>query len=84
MHEMGVVIQMIKTANSFAEKNGAKAVRKLATRLSADRPPQVGLKTKLLFGMMRMMQKKGWGSSKAETEYWRQKGWLDRKRPWKM
>lgn len=61
----------------------AKAVYKLATRLSADRPPKVGLKTKLLFGMMRMMQNKGWGSSPAETEYWRQKGWLGHKRPWK-
>jgi len=29
MHEMGVVIQIIKTANGFAEQNGVKRVRKL-------------------------------------------------------
>lgn len=38
MHEMGVVIQMIKTANSFAEENGAKAVRKLTVQIGEMSP----------------------------------------------
>ncbi len=71
---------------AVAEQKKAKIekdMQKLAARLSVGGKPGVGIKTKLLFGMMRMMQKKGWGSSEAETGYWRQKGWLDKERPWK-
>lgn len=38
MHEMGVVIQMIKTANRFAEENGVKAVRKLTVQIGEMSP----------------------------------------------
>ena len=31
---------------------------------------------------MRMMQKKGLGSSPEDKEYWKENGWLDKKRPW--
>lgn len=43
----------------------------------------IGIKTKFLFNMMRMMQLNDWGSSKIEKEYWSKNGWLDEKRPWK-
>ena len=43
----------------------------------------IGIKTKFMFNMMRMMQLNDWGSSKIEKEYWRKNGWLDKKRPWK-
>lgn len=43
----------------------------------------IGIKTKLVFNMMRMMQLNDWGSSKIEKEYWEKNGWLDKKRPWK-
>ena len=43
----------------------------------------IGIKTKFIFNMMRMMQLNDWGSSKIEKEYWRKNGWLDEKRPWK-
>ena len=36
-----------------------------------------------MFTMMRMMQIKDWGSGESEKEYWMEKGWLDKKRPWK-
>ncbi len=39
------------------------------------------LKTKAFFFIMRMMMKKGW--NEADVKYWRDKGWLDKKRPWK-
>ena len=39
-----------------------------------------GIKTKGLFNIMRMMQKNGW--NQADMDYWREKGWLDKKRPW--
>lgn len=60
-----------------------KKTTQLAKKLSLNRKPNVGIKTKMLFNMMRMMQKKGWGSGEAEKVYWQEKGWLDRKRPWK-
>lgn len=40
-----------------------------------------GFKTRFMFGIMRMMQKNGW--NELDMEYWRNKGWLDDKRPWK-
>lgn len=39
------------------------------------------LKTKIFFGVMRMMNRRGW--NEADTEYWRAKGWTEKKRPWK-
>ena len=44
--------------------------------------PSVEIKTRFMFHMMGMMQKKGWNSSPVETEYWKENGWLDGKRPW--
>lgn len=41
------------------------------------------IKTKVMFNVMRIVQKRG-GFNKADTDYWRAKGWLDRKRPWKQ
>lgn len=43
----------------------------------------VGMKTKFMFNIMRMMQMKGWGSGESEKEYWEKNGWLDKRRPWK-
>lgn len=41
----------------------------------------VGIKTRFMFSIMRMMQLKNWGSGKAEKDYWKQNGWLNKKRP---
>lgn len=38
-------------------------------------------KTKIFFNIMRMMQKKGW--NQADVNYWKEKGWTEKKRPWK-
>ncbi|MCR5666948.1 MAG: NAD(P)H-dependent oxidoreductase [Eubacterium sp.] len=40
-----------------------------------------GLKTKVFFTIMRLMQKKGFNPS--DNEYWKQYGWTGTKRPWK-
>lgn len=55
----------------------------IAKKLSSNRKPYVGIKTRLMFLLMGMMQKKGWNASQVETEYWKEKGWLDGKKPWK-
>ena len=56
---------------------------KLARKLSTNKKPHVGMKTKFMFAMMRLMQKMGWGSSPVEKVYWEQNGWLGKNRPWK-
>lgn len=42
---------------------------------------KVNLKTKLFFSLMKLLQKKGW--NKADCDYWKEKGWIDGKSPWK-
>lgn len=39
-----------------------------------------GIKTKFMFGIMRMLQKNAYNPK--DGEYWREKGWLGSKRPW--
>ncbi len=56
---------------------------KLAQKLSRGGRPRVGLRTRLLFAMMAMMQKAGWGSSPVEKRYWDERGWLGKGRPWR-
>ena len=55
----------------------------IARKLSSDSKPHVGIATKFMFLMMRISNLKGLNSSVSETEYWREKGWLDKNRPWK-
>ena len=42
---------------------------------------KAGLKTKGFFHIMRALQKKGW--NERDVEYWREKGWNGKKRPWR-
>ncbi len=55
----------------------------IARKLSRKEKPHVGIKTKFLFYMMRMMQKNGWRASPVEKEYWEKNGWFSSERPWK-
>ena len=41
---------------------------------------KVGLKTKLFFNIFKMTQKNGW--NKTDVEYWKEKGWLNGKKPY--
>ena len=56
-------------------------IEKLANKIQKAKI-HVGIKTRFIFCMMRMMQMNDWGASKSEKEYWKQNGWLDKKRPW--
>lgn len=81
----GISVQAMNW-NVVADKKKEKIDKdttKLADKVLKKRQVKAGIKTKTLFMMMRMMQKMGWGSSDAEKEYWEQKGWLDKGRPWK-
>ena len=60
------------------EKDAARIAKKLSTGTR----PTVGIRTRFLFMLMGMLQKKGWNSSPVETAYWKERGWLDGKKPW--
>lgn len=68
-----------------AEKKKRKIDRKLhrlAGKLRAGQGRvRPGLKTRAVFRVMGIMQKRGWNP--ADGDYWKEKGWTGRKRPWK-
>ncbi len=58
-----------------------KALSSIAKRIvSRHGNVKPSLKSKIVFSVMRLFQKKG--LNPADMDYWRSKGWLDRKRPW--
>ena len=59
------------------EKKISQIAAKIAKKVGKVKP---GIKTKAMFNIMRMTQKNGW--NKADVDYWKEKGWLDKKRPW--
>ena len=81
----GIAVQAMKW-EGVTEKKKEKIdndTTKIAKKLSTNKKPKVGIKTKFMFNMMGMMQKKGLGASPSEKAYWEKEGWLDGKRPWK-
>lgn len=60
------------------EKRIDSTARKIKARGGKVKP---GLKTKGWFFMMHLIQRKGW--NKADVDYWNEKGWTGKKRPWK-
>lgn len=64
------------------KKSVEKKLDKLARKIRAGQGRvKPSLKTKLMFNVMRQMQKHGW--NEADASYWREKGWTGNKRPWK-
>jgi multimeric flavodoxin WrbA len=59
------------------EKKTAYLAQKINMRNGNITP---GLKTKVFFHIMRIVMKKGW--NQADVSYWKEKGWLEKKRPW--
>lgn len=60
------------------EKRTTALAKKIQARNSKVKP---GIKTKGFFNIMRLMQKRGW--NEADCIYWKEKGWTEKKRPWK-
>ena len=84
IYKYGLAVQAMSWDDVAADKKKkiGKAADKLARKLSQKGALSVGMKTRFMFGVMGMMQKKGWNSSPVETQYWKEKGWLNKKRPW--
>lgn len=82
--EFGVSVQAMDWNSVKYEKKIKidENITKLAKKISKKKRVKVGIKTKIIFNIMRFMQKKDMGSSKEEKNYWQNNGWLGKKRPW--
>ncbi|WP_099469568.1 flavodoxin family protein [Konateibacter massiliensis] len=60
------------------EKQTTAIARKIKAKQGKVRP---GIKTRGFFYIMRMAQKSAW--NEADNVYWKEKGWMGKKRPWK-
>lgn len=59
-----------------------KDTTKLANKINKNHGKvKAGIKTKGFFNIMRMIQKSGW--NKTDVDYWKEKGWSGKERPWK-
>ena len=81
----GVAVQAMNwdMVNTKKKEKIEKDTARLAQKLSHNKKPHVGLKTRFMFKMMGAMQSAGMGSSPVEKEYWEKNGWLGKERPWK-
>lgn len=61
-----------------------KDMIKFAKKFARVERPRVYIKTRFIFYMMANMHKAGWDSSPVERQYWEERGWLNKKRPWKI
>ena len=85
IYKYGMAVQAMNWEGVAADKKEkiGKAAEGIAKKLGRTGSPSVGIEMRFMFGIMKMMQKKGWNSSPVETKYWQDKGWLDGKKPWK-
>lgn len=60
------------------EKKMERLAQKIIKRQGHVKP---SMKTKVFFQVMRMLQKRGW--NEADVNYWRNKGWDGKERPWR-
>lgn len=60
------------------EKKTDSLAKKIVKRNGKVKP---GFKTKAMFFMMHLLQKNGWNP--RDVNYWKEKGWTDKVRPWK-
>ena len=63
---------------SAIDRETTKLAYKIQKRNDKVRP---GIKTRAFFSIMRLVHKKGF--LVADSQYWKEKGWLEKKRPWK-
>ena len=83
IYKYGIAVAAVDWNSVSPKKKSAidlattKIAQKIARRAGKVKP---GPKTRGLFFVMRMMQRKGFNPK--DVEYWKQKGWLENKRPW--
>lgn len=72
----------LKEISEDRKRNIDKDLDILVNKIQKEGEVKVSLKSKAMFMMMRLMQKKGLGACVKDTEYWKEQGWLESKRPW--
>lgn len=85
IHTYGVAVRAVKWAGVSEEIKGKiqEQVERIAGNIKRDvNLVKTSLKTKLIFNVIRMLMKKG-GMNAPDVEYWQEKGWLGKGRPWK-
>ena len=82
----GISIQAMKWDGIKDKKKQKieKNTTKIANKILKKKNVKVGIKTKVIFMLMRMMQKGNMGSGDADRAYWENEGWLANARPWKF
>lgn len=84
IYSLGIAVAGV-TYSDISDKKKLKIeneTSKLANKIKRNASKKItSLKTELLFFVMRAMQKKGW--NEFDNKYWKEKGWLDGKKPWK-
>ena len=59
-----------------------KKIARLADKIKRNQGKvKPSIKTRVFFSVMRLAQKSGW--NEVDSVYWKEKGWTERKRPWK-
>lgn len=84
VYKYGVAVQAVSfdEVDSKTKLKIDKKVNALSNKIKRrSGKVKAGLKTKAFFTVMRSLQKNGW--CKADVDYWKANGWLDKKRPWK-
>lgn len=83
-YKYGVAVMETSWEKVSAKKKQAidNRLEKLAHRIVRKQGyARPSVKTKIFFNIMRLMQKHGW--NEADVAYWKEKGWAEKKRPWK-
>ena len=72
----GVSLQKKQSLQKIAEKTAKKINTGFSRKIT------VPLKTKFMFNIMKMIQKNVMKNG-IDFDYWKEKGWFGKKRPWK-
>ncbi len=84
IYKLGIGVAAVdwKSVSEKKRKKIEKATDSIARKIKAKHgKAKPGLKTKGFFSLMRMLQKNGW--NERDVNYWKEKGWIGKKRPWK-
>lgn len=78
---VGVAAVSWNSVTKKCKKKINKRTTALANKIRRNAGCSPSIKTKAFFNMMRLAQKHGW--NEADQVYWKEKGWLGKKRPWR-
>ena len=84
IYTYGKAVQAVKwqDVSEKDKKSIDKALSSLAKKITDKYgKAKPGIKTKLMFNIIRLLQNKI--RKRADTDYWQEKGWRDKNRPWK-